>query len=103
MAEGVVKLKQVAQDGTRVRASAGAASFRRGATLAQCLEQAREQVERLKAQIDADPVASKPPASARSACRGPLSARPRSPTSRPSKARSASAHASPPPTPRPPS
>jgi len=57
MAEGVVSLKQVAQDGTRVRASAGAASFRRGATLAQCLEQAREQVERLKAQIDADPAA----------------------------------------------
>jgi transposase len=57
MAEGVVRLKQVAQDGARVRASAGAASFRRGATLTQCLEAARTQVERLKEQLDADPAA----------------------------------------------
>ena len=52
LAEGVVSLKRVAQDGIRVRASAGAASFRRGATLEECLEQAREQVERLKGQDD---------------------------------------------------
>lgn len=59
LAEGVVSLKRVAQDGVRVRASAGAASFRRGATLDECLEQAREQareqVERLKGQTDDDP------------------------------------------------
>jgi transposase len=55
MAEGVVSLKRVAQDGTRVRASAGAASFRRGPTLEQCLQDAQTQVERLKRQIDADP------------------------------------------------
>lgn len=55
MAEGVVTLKRVAQDGTRVRASAGAASFRRGATLEQCLQDAQTQVERLKRQIDEDP------------------------------------------------
>ena len=55
LAEGVVSLKRVAQDGIRVRASAGAASFRRGATLEECLEQAREQVERLKGQSDDDP------------------------------------------------
>ena len=55
LAEGVVSLKRVAQDGVRVRASAGAASFRRGATLEECLEQAREQVERLKGQSDDDP------------------------------------------------
>jgi transposase len=52
---GAVTLKRVAQDGTRVRASAGAASFRRGATLAQCLEEARTQVEQLKEQIEDDP------------------------------------------------
>lgn len=55
LAEGVVSLKRVAQDGIRVRASAGAASFRRGATLEECLERAREQVERLKGESDDDP------------------------------------------------
>jgi hypothetical protein len=58
LAEGVVSLKRVAQDGIRVRASAGAASFRRGATLEACLEQAREQVERLKGQGDDAPAAA---------------------------------------------
>jgi transposase len=52
---GAVTLKRVAQDGTRVRASAGAASFRRGATLELRLQEARTQVERLKGQIEADP------------------------------------------------
>ena len=52
---GAVSLKRVAQDGTRVRASAGAASFRRGATLEACLQEARTQVECLKRQIDEDP------------------------------------------------
>jgi IS5 family transposase len=55
LAAGVVSLKRVAQDGIRVRASAGAASFRRGATLEACLEQARAQVERLKLQVEEDP------------------------------------------------
>jgi transposase len=40
MAAGVVKLKQVAQDGMRVRASAGAGSFRRKEKLAGYLEAA---------------------------------------------------------------
>jgi transposase len=47
MAAGAVSLELVAQDGMRVRASAGAASFRRGDKLQECLEQARAQVERL--------------------------------------------------------
>jgi len=47
MAGEVISLNQVAQDGMRVRASAGAASFRRKETLERCLEEAREQVERL--------------------------------------------------------
>jgi hypothetical protein len=46
MAAGVVTLKAVAQDGMRVRASAGAGSFRRQEKLEQHLEQARSRVER---------------------------------------------------------
>lgn len=55
MAAGVVKLKQVAQDGMRVRASAGAGSFRRKEKLEGYLESARAEVARLKAELEADP------------------------------------------------
>jgi transposase len=55
MAAGVVKLQAVAQDGMRVRASAGAGSFRREEKLKGYLEAARQQVEALKKQIDDDP------------------------------------------------
>lgn len=58
LAAKAVKLKRVAQDGMRVRASAGAASFRRRATLERHLEDAREQVAALKSEIDADPAAA---------------------------------------------
>jgi hypothetical protein len=51
MAAGVVKLKQVAQDGMRVRASAGAGSFRRKEKLEGYLEAARTEVARLKAEL----------------------------------------------------
>ena len=44
---GAVTLERVAQDGMRVRASAGASSFRRKETLEAHLENARAQVERL--------------------------------------------------------
>jgi transposase len=47
MAAGAVKLEQVAQDGIRVRASAGASSFRRKQTLEDCLREARSRVEKL--------------------------------------------------------
>ena len=57
MAAGVVKLKAVAQDGMRVRASAGAGSFRREEKLQGFLEAAQQQVEALKKQIDDDPAA----------------------------------------------
>jgi len=50
MKEGAVSLERVAQDGTRVRASAGASSFRRKKTLKACLKEAREQVKRLTEQ-----------------------------------------------------
>jgi transposase len=55
MSAGAVKLQRVAQDGVRVRAAAGAASFRRQASLQDKLEHARERVRELKAQLDADP------------------------------------------------
>lgn len=55
MTAGAVKLECVAQDGVRVRASAGAASFRRKASLQDNLELARSRVRELKEQLDADP------------------------------------------------
>lgn len=48
MAEGLVTLQRVAQDGMRVRADAGKSSFRRQGTLEECLADARQQVEALK-------------------------------------------------------
>jgi hypothetical protein len=54
MHEGVVDLQRVAQDGMRVRAAAGAASFRRPATIEKCLAEARAQVEALQSQVDED-------------------------------------------------
>lgn len=47
LSAGLVSLHRVAQDGMRVRASAGAASFRGKAGLAQALLQAQAQVQRL--------------------------------------------------------
>jgi transposase len=55
MAVGAVTLERVAQDGMRIRADAGAASFRRGETLERSLEEARAQVEALKRQAEEDP------------------------------------------------
>jgi transposase len=55
MHEELVTLHRVAQDGMRVRASAGAASFRRRKTLEQCQVEAAEQVEALQKDLDADP------------------------------------------------
>ena len=45
--ENLVDLKQVTQDGTKVRASAGADTFRRQATLERHLEEARQRIEEL--------------------------------------------------------
>ncbi|NOT57858.1 MAG: IS1182 family transposase [Deltaproteobacteria bacterium] len=53
--QDLVDLNRVAQDGMRVRASAGAASFRRRPTLEHCLQQAREQVQRLRTELEDDP------------------------------------------------
>src|SRR5438128_35342 len=54
MHQGLVELEEVAQDGVRVRASAGAKSFRRAQTLEQCLQQAKQHIETLKAQENDD-------------------------------------------------
>ena len=56
MRQGLVKLRRVAQDGMRVRASAGAASFRREKSLRACLEAAREQVELAKREAESPDV-----------------------------------------------
>jgi len=53
--QDLVTLQSVAQDGMRVRASAGAASFRREQTLDECLAQAENHLQKLKEQEDDDP------------------------------------------------
>jgi transposase len=59
MAQGLVALTRVAQDGMRVRASAGAASFRRRPTLERCLIEAETQLQALRPELEADPAASR--------------------------------------------
>jgi transposase len=54
-AVGAISLERVAQDGMRVRADAGAASFRRQASLDEHLSQASELVQAIKTQAQADP------------------------------------------------
>ncbi len=58
MADGLVTMERVAQDGMRVRASAGAASFRRGDTLDAALVEAEAQVAALRTELDDDPAAT---------------------------------------------
>jgi transposase len=57
LAEGLVNLNRVAQDGMRVRAGAGAASFRRRPTLEEALAEAEAQVQALRAELQDDPAA----------------------------------------------
>ena len=52
MSEGLVELTRVAQDGMKVRASAGASSFRRRARLKEFQKMAREQIEILTKEIE---------------------------------------------------
>jgi transposase len=53
--EGLVTLNRVAEDGMRVRASAGSDSFHREGTLEKHLTAAREQVEQLKRELEENP------------------------------------------------
>jgi transposase len=55
--QDLVDLNRVAIDGLRVRACAGAASFRRKQTLEEHFDEARDQVARLKEEMDDDPAA----------------------------------------------
>ena len=54
-AAGAIHLERVAQDGMRVRAEAGAASFRRQASLQEHLKEASELVQTIKTQAKSDP------------------------------------------------
>lgn len=54
-AVGAIRLERVAQDGMRVRAAAGAASFRRQASLEDHLSEASELVQAIKKQTQDDP------------------------------------------------
>jgi transposase len=58
LAQGLVTLERVAQDGVKVRASAGAASYRRRKTLEAYLAAAEAQVRALRAELDEDPGAT---------------------------------------------
>lgn len=57
VAEGLVALDVLAQDGMKVRASAGASSFRRRARLEQLGAAAAARVAELRAELEADPAA----------------------------------------------
>lgn len=54
----VINLDEVVQDGVRVRASAGAASFRRSKTLHKELKKAQRRVAQLRQEVNDDPDAS---------------------------------------------
>jgi len=58
IADGLVTMERVAQDGMRVRASAGDGSFRRRDTLETALRDAETQVRTLRAGLDDDPAAT---------------------------------------------
>ena len=58
LASGTVRINRVAQDGVRVRANAGASSFRRRPRLERYLAEAEAQVQQLRQELDADPGAS---------------------------------------------
>ena len=55
---GVASLDRIAQDGVRVRAAAGAASFRRHSTLEECHAEATAALDRLRREATSDPGAA---------------------------------------------
>jgi hypothetical protein len=58
MTEGLVSLVAVAQDGKKLRASAGSSSFHSEAKLEERLARAKEQVETLRKELESDPGAT---------------------------------------------
>jgi transposase len=63
----VVTLNRIAQDGMKVRASAGVRSFRRGERLRACQQMAKQQVERARAQMDGEALGRRAAAQLRAA------------------------------------
>jgi transposase len=59
LAGGLIGLDQVAQDGLRIRASAGSGSFRRRPSLHKARELAAAQIDRLRSELAADPAAGR--------------------------------------------
>jgi transposase/ribosomal protein L34 len=57
VSEGLVVLDEIAVDGTKLRSPASSRSFTRGGRLERIERQAAERIERLKAQVTADPAA----------------------------------------------
>jgi transposase len=57
VSEGLVTLDVLAQDGLKVRAAAGAASFRRRPRLEELAQAAKARVDRLRGELDDDPAA----------------------------------------------
>lgn len=55
--EGLVSFDRLSLDGLRVRAAAGATSFRRGESLSKCLKKATALVEKLSREVADDPAA----------------------------------------------
>ena len=55
---GLVRLDRIAQDGMRVRASAGAASFRRRKRLRGLEREVRDRIEQLRRELEDDPAAT---------------------------------------------
>lgn len=53
--QGLVELNRIAQDGMRVRASAGSSSFRRQPSLEKCLQEAEAHLAELQQEAAADP------------------------------------------------
>lgn len=56
--EELVDMQRVAQDGMRVRASAGSSSFRRRESLEACLTEAKAQIDALREEMDRDTASS---------------------------------------------
>jgi transposase len=58
VSEGLVTLERLAQDGARIRASAGTNSYRRRPRLESLLAEAEARVAQLKAELESDPAAA---------------------------------------------
>src|ERR1700728_1398777 len=55
VADGLIQMERLAQDGVKVRASAGAASFRRRKTITRLRDEVEERIVQLRRELDAAP------------------------------------------------